>query len=204
MAGLITSKPLRELCTFIGGLWKGAVPPYVNVGVIRNTNFKKDGTLDFSDIAYLEVEEKKFAKRRLIYGDIILEKSGGGPKQPVGRVVFFDRNEGDYSFSNFTSALRVINPDELDARFLHKQLHWIYLSGATEAMQSHSTGIRNLDNDAYKGIVISYPPIEEQRRIVEMLDETTGRIAEAKLATESKLIELESLNKSVFDMAFSV
>ncbi len=78
-------KTMDELCQFINGLWKGEKPPFVNVGVFRNTNFTKDGMLDDSDIAYLDVELKKFETRRLVYGDLILEKSGGGPKQPVGR-----------------------------------------------------------------------------------------------------------------------
>ena len=159
-------KYLGEVCQFSNGLWKGEKPPFVNVGVIRNTNFTKEGTLDDSDIAYLDVEAKKLEKRRLQFGDIILEKSGGGPKQPVGRVALFDKEDGDFSFSNFTAALRVLDPRELDFRFLHKFLHWTYLSGITEGMQSHSTGIRNLDGDAYKAIKISFPPPPEQQRIV--------------------------------------
>jgi type I restriction enzyme S subunit len=156
------TKTLEEACQFSNGLWKGEKPPFVNVGVIRNTNFTKEGALDDSDIAYLDVEAKQFEKRRLQFGDVILEKSGGGPKQPVGRVVLFDLADGDFSFSNFTSALRVLEPDILDFRFLHKFLHWTYLSGVTEGMQSHSTGIRNLDGDAYKAIKISFPPLPEQ------------------------------------------
>lgn len=108
--------PLGELTQFINGLWKGEEPPFVHVGVIRNTNFTKDGALDDSDIAYLDVEAKKFAKRRLQFGDLILEKSGGGPKQPVGRVVFFDKTEGDFSFSNFTAAIRISDPTALAGR----------------------------------------------------------------------------------------
>jgi type I restriction enzyme S subunit len=165
------SKTLGEVCNFSNGLWKGEKPPFVNVGVIRNTNFTKEGTLNDSDIAYLDVETKKLEKRRLKFGDIILEKSGGGPKQPVGRVVLFDKTEGDFSFSNFTASLRVFDPCELDFRFLHKFLHWTYLSGVTERMQSNSTGIRNLDGDAYKAIKISFPSLPEQRRIVAILDE---------------------------------
>lgn len=160
------AKTLEETCLFLNGLWKGEEPPFVNIGVIRNTNFTKEGTLDDSDIAYLDVEARKFEKRRLQFGDIILEKSGGGPKQPVGRVVLFDKAEGDFSFSNFTSALRVHNPDELNFRFLHKFLYWTYVSGITEKMQSHSTGIRNLNGDAYKAIKITFPPLPEQQRIV--------------------------------------
>src|SRR5665647_1136612 len=139
---------LEEACQFSNGLWKGEKPPFVHVGVIRNTNFTKEGALDDSDIAYLDVEAKKLEKRSLQFGDVILEKSGGGPKQPVGRVVLFDKTEGIFSFSNFTAALRVRDPQSLDFRFLHKFLHWAYVSGITGGMQSHSTGIRNLDGDA--------------------------------------------------------
>ena len=178
---------LGEACQFINGLWKGEEPPFVHVGVIRNTNFAKDGTLDDTDIAYLDVEAKKFSKRRLQFGDIILEKSGGGPKQPVGRVVLFDKAQGDFSFSNFTSAIRVNQPATLDPTYLHRYLHWVYLSGRTEAMQSHSTGIRNLNGDAYKAITVAFPPIAEQRRIVAILDEAFEGIATAKAHAERNL-----------------
>lgn len=191
-----TTKPLDEACTFINGLWKGEKAPLKMVGVIRNTNFTKDGTLDDSDIAFIEVEAKKFEKRKLSLGDIILEKSGGGPKQPVGRVVLFDKSEGDYSFSNFTAAIRVKSTSEVESRFLHKFLHWTYLSGVTEGMQSHSTGIRNLDGDKYKAIQISYPGIEEQRRIVTLLDEAFADIATAKASAEKNLQNARELFES--------
>ncbi|MFK3845524.1 restriction endonuclease subunit S [Stenotrophomonas sp. NPDC078853] len=197
------STSLGEACQFINGLWKGEVPPLVHVGVIRNTNFTKDGALDDSDIAYLDVEAKKFAKRRLQYGDLILEKSGGGPKQPVGRVVLFDKTDGDYSFSNFTAAMRVIESDKLDPLYLHRYLHWIYVSGRTEAMQSHSTGIRNLNGDAYKRITVDFPPLPEQRRLVAILDEAFEAIATAKANTEKNLQNAREVFESYLAAIFS-
>ncbi len=197
------TKALDDVCQFTNGLWKGEKPPYVNVGVIRNTNFTKEGTLDDSDIAYLDVEAKKLEKRRLQFGDIILEKSGGGPKQPVGRVVLFDKEDGNFSFSNFTAALRVLDPRELDFRFLHKLLHWTYLSGITEGMQSHSTGIRNLDGDAYKAIKISFPPLPEQKRIVGILDEAFEGIATAKANAEKNLHNARALFESHLQSVFT-
>ena len=56
------TKELGEVCDFHNGLWKGKEPPYVEVGVIRNTNFTKDGKLDDSNIACLDVERKQFEK----------------------------------------------------------------------------------------------------------------------------------------------
>jgi len=198
------TKTLGEVSQFSNGLWKGEKPPFVNVGVIRNTNFTKDGTLDDSDIAYIDVEVKKLEKRRLQFGDIILEKSGGGPKQPVGRVALFDKEDGDFSFSNFTAALRVVDPRELDFRFLHKFLHWTYLSGITEGMQSHSTGIRNLDGDAYKAIRLSFPPLPEQQRIVGILDEAFEGIATAKANAEKNLRSAHALFECHLQSVFAL
>ena len=197
------TQTLEEACEFSNGLWKGEKPPFVNVGVIRNTNFTVDGALDDSDIAYLDVETKKFEKRRLQFGDIILEKSGGGPKQPVGRVALFDKTEGDFSFSNFTAALRVRNPQELDFRFLHKFLYWTYVSGVTEGMQSHSTGIRNLNGDAFKAIELTFPMIPEQRRIVVLLDQAFDAIATAKANAEKNLQNARALFESELQSIFA-
>ena len=197
------TKTLEEACQFSNGLWKGEKPPFVNVGVIRNTNFTKDGSLDDSDIAYLDVETKKFEKRCLQFGDIILEKSGGGPKQPVGRVALFDKAEGNFSFSNFTAALRIRDPHDLDFRFLHKFLYWTYVSGVTEGMQSHSTGIRNLDGDAYKALKIAFPPLPEQQRIVAILDQAFEAIAKARANAEANLKNARALFDSHLQSVFT-
>jgi type I restriction enzyme S subunit len=195
-------KKLSEICEFSNGLWSGKKPPFQNVGVIRNTNFTKDCQLDDSDIVYLDVEQSQFQKRKLKYGDIILEKSGGGPKQPVGRVVIFNRIEGDFSFSNFTSVIRIKNQTEVDFNFLHRYLFFEYLSGATEKMQSHSTGIRNLKFDEYKEIEIPLPPLPEQQRIVYILDKCFAAIDKAKENAEQNLKNARELFESYLEGVF--
>lgn len=198
----LPTKPLAELCEFRNGLWKGKKPPYVHVGVIRNTNFNADGTLDDSNIAFHDVETKQFKTRQLTFGDIILEKSGGGPKQPVGRVITFEKN-GKFSFSNFTSIIRVCDPNNLDFRYLHRVLYWYYASGVTEGMQRRSTGIRNLDFNAYKQLAIPVPPLPEQRRIVGILDEAFAGIATAKANAEKNLQNARALFESHLNAVFT-
>jgi type I restriction enzyme, S subunit len=194
---------LDDLATFTSGLWKGEKPPYVHVGVIRNTNFTKDGRLDDTDIAFLDVEVRQFEKRRLQPGDIILEKSGGGPKQAVGRVVIFDKTSGDFSLSNFTSAIRIKDPSGLDARYLHLYLHWLYLSGATESMQSHSTGIRNLNGEAYKAVTVPYPNRDEQVRVAGVLGQVFRETRRLDDLVNRKVAALDALKQSLLYQAFT-
>jgi type I restriction enzyme, S subunit len=164
----------------LNGLWTGKKKPFVEAGVIRNTNFTPSGVIDYSNVAYLQVEERQLSKRRLEAGDIILERSGGGPKQPVGRVVFFDREDGDFSFSNFTSAVRVKDKATFDPQFVFYGLMELYQSGQTEDIQRRTTGIRNLDFTAYKERA-RFPkiPLPEQKEIAHILS-TVQRAIEAQ------------------------
>lgn len=161
----------------LNGLWKGEEEPLTEVGVIRNTNFNESGTIDYSNIAWLPVEVKKFRDRRLISGDVIIERSGGGPNRPVGRVVYFDREDGQYCFSNFTSAIRVKNADAFDHKFVFYGLMDLYQSGQTEDLQRQTTNIRNLDFTGFKERA-KFPLLKltEQKRIAQVLSTVQAAI----------------------------
>lgn len=178
---------LEAISTFSNGLWKGKKGPLRTANVLRNTNFRPNGGLSFDDVAELEVETRQFEKRQLKRGDIILERSGGGPKQPVGRVALFDISDAGYSFSNFTSAIRLKPDSRIDPKYLHHLLNWWYLDGRTEQIQSNSTSIRNLDFNAYKAFSVMRPPLEEQQRIVAILDEAFGGLDRARANAEANL-----------------
>lgn len=186
-------KKLGEVCTFISGLWVGKKPPYKEVGVIRNANFTKECQLRTDNIAVIEVEEKQFDKKKLKKGDIIIEKSGGSDKQPVGRPVLFNL-DGEYSFSNFTSALRIKEVVKLDPKFLHKCLASYYFAGATKAMQSKTTGLHNLDLKMYKNQLIPIIPISIQQSIVSELDQLSAIIS----LKQQQMKEYDALAQSLF------
>lgn len=189
-----TAKPLEDLASFRSGLWTGKKGPFTTAKVLRNTNIRKHGILSLDDVAEIEVETKQLASRRLQSGDIVLERSGGGPKQPVGRAVCFELNEKNYSFSNFTSVIRVQDPARISYRFLHLALNWWYETGVTEGIQSNSTGIRNLDFNAYKALEVPLPPLEEQRQIVAvLLDEAFEGLARARAHAEANLSDAKEL-----------
>ena len=61
-----TYKKLGEVTTTINGLWTGKKPPFINVAVVRNTNFTKDCKLDMTNIAYLDVDQKQYGKAKCL------------------------------------------------------------------------------------------------------------------------------------------
>lgn len=185
---------LGEVCNVINGLWTGKKEPFVNIAVIRNTNFSKDCRLKLDDVAYIDVESKQFKTRKLEVGDIIIEKSGGSEKQPVGRAVLFDIPDGDFSFSNFTATLRVKDKSSTSPRFLHKCLYAHYHNGETLKMQSKTTGLHNLDMKAYLKMPVPILSLAEQNRIVAELDLLTAIIDKQK----AQLKELDNLAQSIF------
>lgn len=164
------TKKLGEITEQINGLWVGKNPPFVTIAVIRNTNFTKDCNLDTNNIAYIQVEQKQYSTRKLKCGDIIIEKSGGSDKQPVGRPILFNIEDGEYSFSNFTSVLRVVDNTLISPKFLHKFLVYIYNQGYTLNMQSKTTGIRNLNFKLYKNMNVPIPPIALQNEFAEKIE----------------------------------
>lgn len=175
---------------FMNGLWKGEKLPLVRARVIRNTNFNNDGTIDYSDVAELEIEQRAFEKKQLKRGDIIIERSGGGPKQPVGRVVHFDRDDDDFSFSNFTSCLRIKTPETVQSKFLLYYLLNFHMQGNTESLQKRTTGIRNLDFGDYKKTPVPLPPLPEQRAIAHVLSKIQAA-AQAQAAIAGRARELK-------------
>jgi type I restriction enzyme, S subunit len=202
MSEVIKLIRLGELCDSINGLWTGKKPPFKKATVIRNTNFTKNCKLDLSNVAVLDVETKQLQTRTLIPGDLIVEKSGGGPKQAVGRVVYFNEPIGTYSLSNFTSALRLKDSSTASPLYLQHFLYYQYVSGVTESMQSHSTGIRNLNIHQFLDIKVPLPSLEKQLEVVEKLDSAFAEIdlLEANLNFQERYCEelMHSVQQDLF------
>ena len=184
---------IGDLCDKMNGLWKGKIGPFINIGVIRNANFTKAFTLSFDNIEYLDVEAKQYKTRKLQKGDLIVEKSGGSEKQPVGRTVLFDKEDGEYSFSNFTSVLRIKDRSVITPEFLYKYILFVYLRGDTRKMQKATTGIHNIEFDKFLSIPVPRLSLAEQQSIVSYLDAAFAKIDAMKANAEKALSEAKAL-----------
>ena len=123
------------------------------------------------------VAENAQAPRLLKQGDILMEKSGGGDAQPVGRVVFFNLAMPAIT-SNFIIRIRVDN-DVIASKYL---LHILALLQATQRnipSIKQTTGIQNLDEKHYFSNRLGLPSLNEQQSIIEHIEKKSAEIDQA-------------------------
>jgi type I restriction enzyme S subunit len=183
----VTSIPLQQLLDLSdSGLW-GDEDTENGVSVIRSTNFNNDGTIDFSNLTFRAIDERKREAKLIQEGDILLEKSGGGPKQPVGRVCLFRGHAIQHSFGNFIARLRP--KSDVLSEFLFYFLWHFHAKGKTSHYQKQTTGIRNLETKRYLTIGVPVPPLPDQRRVVDLLSRAEG-IVRLRREAEKKAAEV--------------
>jgi len=160
----ISDSPIEE----INGMWKTEEKNDVtHVSIIRSTEMQPYGEISYESAQKHKVKRSQFKDKKLLPGDIIVERSGGGPDQPVGRVCYFDKTTGDYTFSNFTSVIRITDKAQLIPKYLFTFLSFFYERKGTDRLQKQTTGIRNLDYDLYRKIKIPLRSKKEQEECIE-------------------------------------
>lgn len=139
------------------------------------------------DLTLRSYTSDEIEKKKLIKGDLIIEKSGGGDNQPVGRVTLFSLEELALC-SNFLEILRPKN-DILDSVFGAFLLYSLWLNRVTTPAIKQTTGIQNLDLEEYLDIKVNIPPISTQELIAAYLDRETAHI-DALIAAKERLLTL--------------
>ncbi len=177
-------KPLRSLLEMqFSGDW-GSDAGEQAVSVLRSTNFTSSGALDFSDVATRYFSQDKAEASGLHKGDLLVERSGGGPDQPVGRIGFIAEDIPGATVSNFVQVLRP-DSEQVESDFLGWVLFELQRTGIIERVQQQSTQMRNLNWRDYQRLLLPWPEPTEQRRIAAALRLADDAITKAKAELEA-------------------
>jgi type I restriction enzyme S subunit len=141
--------------------------------------------LSDTDLTTRNIPENQHS-RILEKGDILLEKSGGGEKQTVGRAVRFDSNDRAVC-SNFIEKLTPLKVH--NSKYISYLMGALYFGTINVRSIKQTTGIQNLDIYTYFSEVVPFPEKTIQKSIADFLDRETEKIDEM-LAKKQKMIDL--------------
>ena len=132
---------------------------------------------------------------RLLPGDILVEKSGGGEKTPVGRAVLFDK---DYSalYSNFMDRLRC--KDGINPQWLLYNLATLYANNYTRPYIKQTTGIQNLDiSGLLSSQFIALPSENEQEKVLSVVLNESKKVDALIVNVQSQIEKLKAYKQSL-------
>jgi type I restriction enzyme S subunit len=184
---------LDEVATIIRGVTyssKDVMPSGLSdaVMLLRATNIQK-GVLDLLDPVWIPRALVK-PQQMLIVGDLVIASSSGSI-QIVGKSASV-KNSIDATFGGFCTTVRAksIEPGYL-AHYLQDptlRQKWSDLAGGSN--------INNLKTTDIAATPIPVPPLEEQKRIVETLDDRLSRLDKALAETQNAQRKTETFIKS--------
>ncbi len=155
---------------------KGRPKGHPHVPYLRNVNVQW-GRIDTDDVLTMELADDARERFAVVRGDLLVCEGG-----EVGRAAIWER---DHTYMAYQKALHRIRPsDRLDSRFLRYTLEHAATTGALDPLTTGST-IKHLPQQNLRRLPLWLPPIDEQRRIVEILEDHLSRLdaAERSLAT---------------------
>nr|WP_277611035.1 restriction endonuclease subunit S [Microbulbifer celer] len=181
-------------------------PDYVAVRCIRASEIKRWEEEKGQTAALRKIKKSSLEKRALIEGDILVEISGGGPEQPVGRTVLIDKaalSQHPGVEKVCTNFFRLIRPSSMVyPKYLSYFLHSFYKSGKISDYQGGSNNLRNLKFKDYVTITVPLPPIDEQKGIVAKIETLFSELDKGIESLKTARQQLKAYRQAVLKHAF--
>lgn len=200
------TKKLGEVCeNCFSGVWGENPDNNGNVFVVRVSDVKDNGVLDYNNLPLRYVKEEKIPKYQLRDSDLVVVKSSGSKKKIIsGKTAIFVQQKGKKVLaSNFVLALR---PNQ---KLVSPKWLLFYLNGdEVKEFIKKIIGITtypNLKPQEYLNIEIPLPPLKIQKQIVTKIEELFEKIDKAKELRQKSQKEtteiLQSALYQIFDKA---
>lgn len=161
---------LYEVCDFERGVTFPASAKYTfkrenHIACIRTANVQEK--LEVDDLWYIDRSFLKNNHNKLLrHNDIII--SSANSKELVGKTSFVEDIREEMCFGGF---VMVIRTNIINSKFLFYYLRNCFNYGVFSKNASQTTNIANINATILGNLIIQVPPIAEQQRIVEKVEE---------------------------------
>jgi type I restriction enzyme S subunit len=180
---------LEQISTVIS---KGTTPTggkevYLNKGIpfVRAENISDNGKVTYKNIKFIDEDthETKLKRSKLCEKDLLISIAG-----TLGRAAVLDQTYNKINANQAVSFVRLISHKDINVYFIR---YCISSESIQKKLVSKNkvTAIPNLTLEIIKNTLIPLPPLAEQKRIVDKLDEILP-IIDSLEKDESKLKDL--------------
>ena len=172
---------------------KGKQTGEYTVPYLRSVNVQW-GRVDISDLNQMDILPSELAKFTVKKGDLLICEGGES-----GRVAIWDKDEP----IGFQNALhRVRAKSEVTNKYLYYYFEWLAKNQLIEHLFNGVT-IKHFPQENLRSVVVSYPSIDEQRVIVEVLEDHLSRLEASVSLADAMEKQSNGLRRSLLQAAFS-
>ena len=162
--------------------------------VLKLKNISPNGTIDYSTVNRINLSEDELSKYALQEGDFLFVRVNGS-KALVGKCAIFTNVNETVAYNDHIIRVR------LNSLINKKYFQFFLLSNIGRAeidlRTSTAAGQFTISGEGLRDITVVLPPLEEQKEIVQFLEEKCGEIDHLIERKDKTIEELESFKKSL-------
>ncbi|MFG2650011.1 restriction endonuclease subunit S [Streptomyces sp. NPDC048436] len=159
--------------------------PYLRVANVL------DGWIDYSDVNVMGFSESERRSYELRPGDILLNE--GQSLELVGRSAIYRKGRGEFNFQN--TLVRFRSGEDVVPEYARAVFSFWLTTGVFARIAKKTTSIAHLGGERFASLPFPLIPVEEQRRVVNMLATWDERIE----SEEDALGKLRKLKSGLVD-----
>lgn len=153
------------------------------------------GKFDLSEIKEMDILPEEQNKYLATKGDLLMCEGGAS-----GRTAIWNEDY-DISFQNHVHRIRPKDPKEISSKYLLYYFEWFIKNGLASDLIKGVT-ISSLSQSGLRSIEVAYPSIDEQHKIVEVLENHLSRLDVALADVKQAKIKVAQFRRSMLQAAF--
>ncbi|MGX5475398.1 restriction endonuclease subunit S [Bacillus toyonensis] len=174
------------------------------IKIVKVSNLNNPTSNDF---VYVDAESKNlYEKYELLIGDIVLTTVGSwpssSPASAVGNAILIQSDFNGSLLNQNAVRLRTYNP--INSNYLHVVLKSPSFKNYIMSVAQGTANQASITQDSIKAYIVGIPPINEQKRIVEKVNQLMLLCNELEENIEQSRQESETLMKAVLQEAFTI
>jgi len=151
-----------------------------------------NGQINYQRTGFAQLDERQKNRARLNIGDILFSHINSPIH--VGKTAICESDEPLFHGINL---LRLTTNSDVDSRYFYFFLVSLFQSGYWKRVAKQSVNQASVNQADIKSVPFSYPPLAEQKRIVERLDKAFAEIEIVDGKTQSCVENYSALKASI-------